>query len=312
LLRTYVSSADPNQKVGDLRRRIREADLSATWVRQRVRTAASFSLGAGVERRDYVTVPDELMPLIDSTGFFAASTFPRVFASAGFSNVQYPVYAISAEDGFTAGVTVRERLRSGFGGHGPASTSIVGTTSLFKSLPLPAFAHHVLALRAAGGWMDLRSNAYFEAGGVSGTPIEIVSGYFVGEGRRTFPVRGFQPGSLVGVRAVGGTVAYRAPLYMAGRGYGTVPFFVDKASLELFGEGARAWCPSAYEGRQVCTADVLVRQQSIASVGGELQVTTAILSWDDPYRLRLGVAVPVKNTLGETSASVYFAAGVSF
>jgi WD40 repeat protein len=312
VLGDIVSRGTPQQTLGDLRRRVRSSDLTATWIRQRVRTALSFSLGAGVEYRDYATNPGGLLASIDSGGTFDPATFPRLLASAGWSNLQRPVYSISPEDGMTFAATARERLRSGFTANGPSSLSIVGVTTAFKSLDLPGFAHHVLALRAAGGWSDLRSNAYFEAGGVSGTQIELLPGYFIGETRQTFGVRGFLPGSLAGVRAIGGTVAYRAPLLMAGRGLSILPVFFDRASLELFAEGARAWCPTASADRQVCTTQSLTTQQTIASVGGEINLTTAIFAWEDPYRLRVGVAAPVKNSVGAPRQTLYFAAGFSF
>ena len=312
VLGDIVTNGTPQQKVGDLRRRIRTADAAATWVRQRMRTAMTFSLGAGVERRDYTTNPVGLIPSIDSAGTFDPATFPRLLASIGWTNLQRPVFSISPEDGMTFAVTARERLRSGFTANGPSSLSVVGVTTAYKSLDLPGFAHHVLALRAAGGWSDLRSNAYFEAGGTSGSQIELFPSYFIGETRQTFGVRGFVPGTLAGVRAVGGTVAYRAPLYMAGRGFSILPVFFDRASLELFGEGATAWCPSASADRQVCDTQVRTTRQTIASVGGELNLTTALFAWEDPYRLRFGVAAPVRNPVNAPSATFYFAAGFSF
>jgi len=265
-----------------------------------------------VERREYTTNPVGLIPSIDSVGTFDPATFPRLLASIGWTNLQRPVFSISPEDGMTFAVTARERLRSGFTANGPSSLSVVGVTTAYKSLDLPGFAHHVLALRAAGGWSDLRSNAYFEAGGTSGSQIELFPSYFVGETRQTFGVRGFVPGTLAGVRAVGGTVAYRAPLYMAGRGLSILPVFFDRASLELFGEGATAWCPSASADRQVCNTAARTTRQTIASVGGELNLTTALFAWEDPYRLRFGVAAPVRNPVNAPAATFYFAAGFSF
>ena len=311
-LGNIVTSGTPVQTLGDLRRGIRSSDASATWIRQRVRSALSFSVGAGVEQRDYATSPGNLLSQLDSGGVYDPATFPRLLVAAGWSNLQRPVFSISPEDGMTLAFTARERLRSGITANGPSSLSLVGVTTMFKSLDLPGFAHHVLALRAAGGWSDLRSNAYFAAGGTSGTQIELVPGYFIGETRQTFGVRGFEPGTLLGVRAVGGTIAYRAPLVMAGRGLSILPVFFDRMSLELFGEGARAWCPNASADRQVCTSQARTEQRTIASVGGEINLTTALFAWEDPYRLRFGVAAPVKNSVNAPRQTFYFAAGFSF
>ena len=48
---------------------------------------------------------------------------------------------------------------------------------------------------------------------------------------------------------------------------------------------------------------------------GELSVTAAILSWDEPYRFRLGGAIPLAGkdaVFGNTKPRVYFAIGTSF
>jgi len=54
----------------------------------------------------------------------------------------------------------------------------------------------VLALRVAGGVADSRAASAFEVGGTSGTVLEVVPGYTIGEGRRTFGVRGFPSASV--------------------------------------------------------------------------------------------------------------------
>ena len=65
------------------------------------------------------------------------------------------------------------------------------------------------------GWA--KTNASFEVGGVSGGTFQILPGYTVGEGRRSFPVRGFPAGALSGVRAVAASAEYRAPLSITHR-----------------------------------------------------------------------------------------------
>ena len=149
----------------------------------------------------------------------------------------------------SAQFTIRDRLRSGETGHGSYSLSNVGILSLYKSLDFPGFAHHVLALRFAGGYADERSNGYYEIGGTSGSTFEIVPGYSVGEGRKTFGVRGFLPASLIGIRALTSTAEYRVPLFLTGRGVGALPFFLDRSSLALFADYGTAWCPTARANR---------------------------------------------------------------
>jgi hypothetical protein len=162
------------------------------FVRPRVRSGASFSVGTGVERRDFATDPGRFLVQLD-TAYQRAYTFPRLFVGATYSNVQRAALSISQEDGVALAVTVRERWRSDYT-RGTRSTSVAGTAAAFKSLDLPGFAHHVLALRAAGGLADRRAGTSFEVGGTSGTVVDLFPGYTVGEGRRTFGVRGLPVG----------------------------------------------------------------------------------------------------------------------
>ena len=64
----------------------------------------------------------------------------------------------------------------------------------------------------------------------------------------------------------------------------------------------------------MCTASSLEQHLGIASVGAELNVNAGVLTWDYPYRLRVGVAAPIQNgaALGAKGLSVYFTSGLSF
>jgi outer membrane protein assembly factor BamA len=174
-------------------------------------------------------------------------------------------------------------------------------------------------LRAAGGWRDHRATDYFDVGGTSGTPVTIIADYTVGEGARDFGVRGFEPGSLVGTRALAGSAEYRLPLVMPGRGLGTLPFFIQRASLNLFSDYGSAWCPAVLDAL-VCTQSIedqyqLTLHRWLGSYGAELNVNAAVLSWDDPYRFRFGVAVPYHDDglLGAAKrVTWYFASGLAF
>jgi outer membrane protein assembly factor BamA len=199
---------------------------------------------------------------------------------------------------------------------GGQSFSTVGTASLYKSLDLPGFAHHVIALRGAGGYADERAAGYFSVGGVSGSSFQIIPGYTLGEGRKTFPVRGFSAGTLNGTRAVTGSAEYRIPLFLTGGAPGPLPFFFDRSSITLFGDYGSAWCPNIAAGREVCNSNTTLqtRRVSIASVGGELNLNLGVLSWDTPYRFRLGVVSPQHNAtfFGRQSVQVYIVSGISF
>jgi hypothetical protein len=302
--------------IGELFRRTWTGDLTATFLRQRYRTALSFTGGAGIERRTHVTTPTNLLPQIDSSGAFGSLTFPSLVAAASFSNAQRPAFSISPEDGISLAATVRDRLRSGANATGTQSVSTVGTASLYKSLDLPGFAHHVIALRGAAGYADDRASGYFFVGGVSGSSFQIIPGYTLGEGRKTFPVRGFSAGTLAGTRAITGSAEYRIPLFLTGGAPGPLPFFLDRSSLTLFGDYGSAWCPNLAADREVCNSNtpLLTRRVSIASAGAELNLNLGVLSWDTPYRFRLGVVTPQHNAayFGRQSVQVYVVSGISF
>ncbi|MEO5567183.1 MAG: hypothetical protein ABIR92_01740 [Gemmatimonadaceae bacterium] len=308
-----VSRSSPSVRVGWIDRRIRDADVLSTYVRQRVRSSLTLSLGAGFERREYFGDPEPLLAQVDTGGIFRRADFPRMTLSSTYARYQQPAFAISPEDGFAVGVTARERFKSGFNASSGPSTSVVGTLSTFKSLDLPGYAHHVLAARVAGGWADTKTNANFEVGGLSGGTYQVFPGYTLGEGRRTFPVRGFPTATVFGVRALSASAEYRAPLSLTRRSLSILPVFLQRSALTLFGDYGVAWCPSTLATRQVCTTPSQEVKADMASVGGELSANVGLLSWDSPTRLRLGFALPVHNgaALGGSNR-VYFTTGVSF
>jgi hypothetical protein len=319
--------------VGQLRRRIRDASVALYFPRPRIRTFSYLNIGLGYEARNYVTAPAAAIDRIDSL-YRETYYYPRVAASFGWSNTQTPLISISQEDGISFASTVRYRWRSS-----PAatdttvtgarvstlSTSGVTALSLYKSLDLGGFAHHVIAARGAFGAQDNRGADYFEVGGISGDALDVLPGYYLGEGRRTFSVRGFPEATLNGIRAFQGSVEYRAPLRLTGRGIGTLPVFFDRMSITAFGDVGSAWCPGTYAARSapatsLCTVNdvalavVPLEPEVIASAGGELNLTAAILTWDSPIRWRAGFAVPLVAPTGITkpNASAYLAVGVSF
>jgi hypothetical protein len=66
----------------------------------------------------------------------------------------------------------------------------------------------------------------------------------------------------------------------------------------------------------VCNANVtlLTNRFSLASVGAELNLNLGVLSWDSPYRFRLGVVAPVHDgdLFGQRSVQGYLVAGAAF
>ncbi|HEY4132978.1 MAG TPA: hypothetical protein VGM50_20350, partial [Gemmatimonadaceae bacterium] len=307
-------------RVGELFRRTWTGEALATWIHQRARSSLSLTGGVGLEHRAHFTTGGVSVASIDSGASLAtlgSPTYPSLIASASFANYQRPPFSISQEDGIQIGATVRDRIQSGLNGEGPSSYSTVAAASAFKSINLPGFAHHVIALHASAGYADDHASGYYSVGGISGGQIPIIPGYVLGEGSQTFPVRGFSPGTLIGTRALSGSAEYRIPLFMVGNGPGALPFFFDRSSLTLFGDIGSAWCPDVKIGREVCNTSVdpnLTRKLTIGSFGGEINVNVAALTWDSPYRFRLGVAVPTQNAdfFGRAGMQLYFVTGIGF
>ncbi|MDQ3673446.1 MAG: hypothetical protein M3365_03595, partial [Gemmatimonadota bacterium] len=133
----FTNSGGNISRVGTFVDRTTFASLRATVLRPRVRTFALASLGAEIEKRDYATDPDTLLPLLSSF-YSSAPTYPGLVASAGWSNARRPILSISPEDGVTMSLTARQRWQSGV--RGAATRSVVGVTSAYKSLDLPGFA----------------------------------------------------------------------------------------------------------------------------------------------------------------------------
>jgi hypothetical protein len=297
--------------LGNLMKRTRDVSLAATTVRPRMRSYSSLTGGLGLERRMYATDPVSLISQLD-TSFTRSYTFPRLFIGGVWSNVQSAPLSISAEDGVALAFTARERYQAG-AAQATLSSSIVGTAAGYRSLDLPGFAHHVVAVRVAAGVADRKSNTALEVGGLSSTTVQILPGYTVGEGRRTFGVRGFPTASVYGTAALSGSVEYRAPLVTSSRGLGVLPFFFDHSSFAAFADGGVATCAGNPLYPSVCAPSERIGR-SIASVGAEVGLSAAVLDWDTPQLIRIGIAIPVagRELVDTPRVGPYIALGFSY
>ena len=126
-------------------------------------------------------------------------------------------------------------------------------------------------------------------------------------------VRGFPSASTYGTRAATASLEYRAPLVLASRGFGLLPFFLDRSSLTLFGDYGIAACASDPLYRSTCAPSPRIGRP-IASAGGEVLLSAAILEWDAPQTLRFGLAAPVvgRERTGAETVTPYLAFGLSF
>ena len=297
----------PNGEVaGVLRRRTRVAEAGLSSTRPRTKTFLAASVAAGVELRDYATDPHDLLGALSGMYFETTHRRPFVLAGVAGSNVQSPGRSISLEDGVTA-TGSSERLwdrNERKGGH----TRAVGTLAGYRSLDLPGFAHHVLAVRVAGGWTDSEDGADLSVGGLAADPLG-PSALSVG-GTREFPVRGYVSGALSGTRARAASLESRAPLIRPSRGVGFLYF--DRTSLAVFGDAATAWCGGPARSAGNCVSGPKLGTP-IASVGAEVVVDLAVF-YDAPLALGIGVAAPVGRLRGTavSTPGIYLSAGHSF
>ena len=294
---------------GTLARRRRTVDVALTGLRPRLTSNAYLSVGVETEWQDYRTEPRSLLAKID-TRFTSVFAYPAVVVNAGWSNARSPALAISPEDGVQLAVSARQRWLA----DDPVatrSTSVIGVAAGFKSLDLPGFAHHVLALRVAGGWEDEKATSELDAGGVSGTMLSIAPGVTLGDPQRTFFARGFPAGAQHGSRALGANLEYRAPVAVPAAGLKMLPVFLQRVSAVVFADAASAWCPFGLAASDPCPRGS--PQDWMTSAGAELHLDAA-LQYDVPYKFRFGIATPLSGRpyFGGGSVDVYFAMGLAF
>jgi hypothetical protein len=298
-------------RVGTLARRKMIGDLAVTFLRPRVRSNTYLTLGVEQEWRDFRTDPSDVLSKIDTT-LQRTYTYPALLANVGFNNARQPTLAISPEDGVQLSATARQRWRSDTP-EATRSTSVIAVASAFKSLDFPGFAHHVLAVRAAYGWADSKTASDFTAGGVSGSTLQIAPGVILGDGHRTFFVRGFPGGAQSGSQAVAGSAEYRLPVALPSAGYKFLPLFLQRVSAAAFVDAASAWCPGTYASTSAVCPVKGTAQQTMASAGAELQLNAA-LQYDVPFLFRFGAATPIagRTYFGSSNVAAYFTVGLAF
>ncbi|HUQ19186.1 MAG TPA: hypothetical protein VM099_06200 [Gemmatimonadaceae bacterium] len=301
--------------VGDFAQRARIYAASLSFSRPRVRTSASFTVGGELETRGYSTDPDTLLQHLSEI-YRESARYPSVVASAVWTNTRIPPLAISREDGITLSATARERWRTGSGDGAVSSApshTVIGVLSGYKSLDLPGFAHHVIAVRGAAGYTDGQTISLLSAGGLSGSSLDVLAGYGFGGERRPFGVRGFAPSAERGIRAFAGSLEYRAPLAAPSRHIRFIPLLFDRISASAFADAGRAYCPASSVNTSTLCAPTEADNPWLASVGAELNLDAA-LYYDIPARIRLGVVAPIagRDATNAKRVSGYLTFGTSF
>lgn len=286
---TFRVVNDSNVTLGLLARRRRFATVASTWVVPRIRWSASGAVGAQYEWRDFTATVDSLLGGPNSL-LRRGARFPSVFLNTSFSTARRALRSVSVEEGVTLATSTSYRWRLDAPELGSLRT--VASGRAYVPLPLPGYARHVLALRSAVGVTDTKTASEFNIGGTSGAAAELFPGVTVGDPSRTFAVRGVAPGAQRGIRALSGSVEYRAPLVMFKRVPSPFTVYTDRASLAVFSDAGRAWCPAAFAATRPTVCERPGRRDGvIASAGAELVLDLAV-SYDVPYRLRVGAARP--------------------
>ncbi len=271
-------------------RRNDEFAAAATFVRPRVRSSMALTFGADLtlRTRSLVGAPDTLV---------IASPNDRlkgVFAGVAFANYQTPPYSISREDGMAASLAARRHWNTGFAGRLDAGYSEgFGSLAAYRSLALPGFAHHVLALRAAGLRRGGPGAEPFDIGGVPGTTFSLGIADVGTPGRFLF-VRGYPSGARTGTDAWSGSLEYRLPIALVDRGWGTAPWYVDRVFAHAFADAGNAWCPAADTGLRhqhgyLCSS---YGATPLLGAGAELGADGRVLI-PTTLRFRAGVGFPL-------------------
>ena len=305
----HVTVTSGGNAVGALGLRSNTVRATLFAVRPRARLTTYAIAGAELGFESWASYPADLVSrFTEPDEFLDVDRYPRGVFAAGFSSLQRPGLSVSTEDGVAMQVTLRQRLNEGRSD--VAVTEAILEANAAKSLPLPGFARHVVAVRAAYGMTSDSTRSYLSVGGVSGSYLEVLPGLSVGDPRRTFFVRGFSPAGQRGTRAAAASAEYRAPLVRVGRGVGLVPASLQKLSALVFADAGAAWCTVGITDTS-CPA-VIAPRRWIASVGGEIVFDTN-LQYDALYRMRLGVALPVRGEVAAPrQATIYFTFGSTF
>ncbi|TVR62071.1 MAG: hypothetical protein EA422_11725 [Gemmatimonadales bacterium] len=276
--------------------RERRVGADALWVRARLRSSVSFSVGAreiresrGIREADG-SVSDRLRLARPERAL------GELRASVGAGTVRGHPFSISPEAGASVLVQARERFHrnlpdslQGAAGFDGSYREVVGLVHGYRALelpgPFPSFARGVVAVRGAVGVADGSGAGagHFSAGGGGGRG-DGLGGLSLWEPNPTFSVRGTPRGTLRGDQAWAASVEMRVPVANLHRARGTVPVHLDRLAAGVFADVAGVGRPGP-DGMDR-------RWERRSSVGVEATLLASFF-FAPQQRIRGGVALPL-------------------
>lgn len=295
-----------------LTERERQVEASVTFRRPRIRSFLSASL-SGAFIREERTLLDDNLRVSERYGLrFPESELVQGALTLSWGNSRSHAFSVSREDGLTA--FLRGRIRRDVGladslagreGVDRGFQEATGRIQLFRGVPGPGFANHVLALRLSGGIASGpgADRFHFDVGGTSGRSEALTGLELFGGSGLFFPVRGYPRVFRSGRYAWTGSLEYRVPLALVHRGLGALPLYLDRVSASVFVDGGNAWGPvEEFAGVEN------PRRRALWSAGAEVLAST-LPFWATVLDLRVGVAFPL---VGSGDPESYLRLGWSF
>ena len=264
--------------------------LSATVLHNRWRATTRVGGGVQYEReRQFLVAAPAGVRLRDPYDVLW-SAFLR------FARANYRVHplSISREDGFSVSLAARVTREAEPNELPVDFEELTGFLAAYRALPLPGFAHPVLAVRTSARIRTGQGPVPVGIGGVPGTIID-VAGFDVGRPSSFLPVRGFPEFVRAGTRAWTASAEVRVPLALVGRNVPPTPLFLDRLSISGFADAGDATCSDDVVQRFLACTRLPDDRVSgpLLSAGAELVADLAIGSWVGA-RVRFGIAQPLR------------------
>lgn len=284
-----------------------EVRLSATLVRQRYRSVAELTVGAEGSSRERTLRGADQYQLLGPTDRLLGAV-----AQVGFANYRTQPFSISPEDGIALTLLGRRRwdpepFRDSSGRvFDRGYDEVSGQLKVYRALDLPGYAQHTIATRLGARWRQGPGAAPFGVGGAPGATLDLGLGT-IGGGAGFLPVRGFDAEERSGTRAWSGSLEYRFPIALIGRGPGLVPIFLERLSGALFLDAGAAYCGAAE--RTSLSGCAPEPASLLMAAGAELGLDTSLF-FAGRTRLRGGLAFPLEGR--PARPKLYFGLGVPF